>query len=253
MTPLTSKTILITGGGRGYGREMALAIAKAGANVAVVGRTAAEVEAVAASITAAGGQSLGLTADVRDDSQVGEMVRRVEDRFGAVDALINNAGIPGPNDKVAAIGDGDWCEVIDINLNGAFRAASAVLPGMIERRSGHIVNVSSGTARLGFRNVRSVAYATSKFAIEGFSSALAVELEPFDIRVNAFTPGVAETRFVDGVPKGYLSGMQCQTPDHVGPPIVHVLTTDVPTGESFQALAWLDTQGLLEDYSYIHD
>lgn len=63
---------------------------------------------------------------------------------------------------------------------------------MIKRRSGHIVNVSSGTARLGFRDVRSVAYATSRFAIEGFSSALAVELEPFDIRVNAFTPGVAE-------------------------------------------------------------
>ena len=112
---------------------MALAVAGAGANVAVVGRTAEEVEAVAASIASRGGRSLALRADVKNCVRAGEIVRRVEDRFGAADALINNPGIPGPNDKVAEIDDAAWCGVIDINLSGAFRAAKAVLPGMISR------------------------------------------------------------------------------------------------------------------------
>ena len=90
-------------------------------------------EAVAASIASRGGRSLALRADVKNCVRAGEIVRRVEDRFGAADALINNPGIPGPNDKVAEIDDAAWRGVIDINLSGAFRAAKAVLPGMISR------------------------------------------------------------------------------------------------------------------------
>ena len=96
-------------------------------------------------------------------------------------------------------------------------------------------------------------YTTSKYAIEGFSSGLAVELRPYGIRVNAFTPGLAETRFLSNMPPGYLTGLRCQVPEHVGPAIVHLLGSDIPSGDRFEALPWLEANGLLDQYSYIHD
>ncbi len=249
---LKDRVVVVTGGGRGYGEHMARAIAKEGAPVVVVSRTRSECENTANDIIGGGGTALAVVADVANTEDVRAMTKTTVDEFGRIDVLINNAAYPGPVGATAEIREDEWRYTLDVNLTGSFRCIQAVLPSMTAQKSGHIVNLSSGTARLGFRHIRSLGYTTSKYAIEGFSSGLAVELEPYGIRVNAFTPGLAETRFLSNMPEGYLTGLKCQTPDHVGPPIVHLLSADIPSGEAFEALPWLDANDLLEHYSYVH-
>lgn len=250
---LSGKTVLITGGGRGYGEQMARALAGEGAAIALASRTESECAAVAADIVAGGGRALAIAADVASDAEVEAMAGAALRAFGAIDTLVNNAADPGPIGAVSATDAAAWGRTFDVNLMGALRCVRAVLPAMAARKAGHIVNLSSGTVRPGCRHIRSLAYTTSKYAVEGFSWGLAVELEPLAIRVNAFTPGLAETRFLAGMPAGYLRGLTCQVPEHVGPAIVHLLTSDIATGERFDALPWLEEQGLLERYSYVHD
>jgi NAD(P)-dependent dehydrogenase (short-subunit alcohol dehydrogenase family) len=249
---LIDKVVVVTGGGRGYGEHMAQAIAKEGARVVVTGRTQSECEKSANDINRDGGTALAIVADVASTEEVRAMAKATLDEFGHIDVLINNAAYPGPVGTTAEVDEAEWRYTLDVNLTGSFRCVQAVLPGMMAQESGHIINLSSGTARLGYRHIRSLGYTTSKYAIEGFSSGLAVELEPYGIRVNAFTPGLAETRFLSNMPDGYLTGLKCQTPDHVGPPIVHLLGSEICSGNAFEALPWLDANGLLERYSYVH-
>ena len=253
MNALVDQVVVVTGGGRGYGKEMASAIAREGAAVVVTSCTSTECEATANRINREGGKALAIVADVASTKDIDAMATAALETFGRVDVLINNAAYPGPVGSTVEISEDEWRYTIDVNLNGCFRCIQAVLPNMVQRQSGHIVNLSSGTARLGYRHIRSLGYTTSKYAIEGFSSGLAVELEPHGIRVNAFTPGLAETRFLSNMPAGYLSGLKGQTPEHVGPAIVHLLTSNLQTGAQFEALPWLEANGLLERFSYIHE
>ena len=250
---LAAKTIIITGGGRGYGMHMAYAVTREGANVVLASRTVSECEAVAADIEAMGGSALAVPADVTDDVQVQAMVDAARSRFGPVDILINNAGHPGRADDFLDLTLADWHTAFDANVMGSVICSKAVLPDMIERGAGHIVQLSSLTASLRLRGFRSIPYTVSKFAIEGLAFTMSVKLEQLGIRVNAFVPGLAHTRFLDDMPLGFLKGLKCQTVDHVEGAIVHLLAGGVPTGDSFDACAWLDNQGLLEKYSYIHD
>ena len=250
---LAGKSVIVTGGGRGYGAHMSRAVAGEGAHVVIASRTLSECEGAARGIVEAGGSAFAVAADVADAAAVGALADAALARFGPVDILINNAASPGSVADVVDLPAADWQRTFDVNVKGTFLCTQAVLPGMIERRSGHIVNLSSGTARLGFRHVRSVDYTTTKHAIEGFSSALAVKLEPHGVRVNAFTPGLAVTRFLDNAPPGYLSGQLCQTVDHVCAPLLHLLSGAVPSGAQFEAVAWLREHGLLERFSYIHE
>lgn len=250
---LEGKVIIVTGAGRGYGEQMAKALAAERAVVIVASRTATECGAVADEITQSGGAARATVTDVTSTESVNAMANSVREEFGRIDGLINNAAYPGPVGSTLEISQDEWIHTFDVNLTGSLRCVRAVLPTMQERMSGHIVNLSSGTARLGYEHIRSLGYTTSKYAIEGFSSGLAVELKSHGIRVNAFTPGLAETRFLSNMPPGYLRGLTCQVPAHVGPAIVHLLSGDVPSGDQFEALPWLESQGLLERYSYVHD
>ena len=250
---LEGKTAIITGGGRGYGECMGQAVAGAGANVVLTSRTLGESEAVARGIVADGGAALAVRADVTDEASVEAMVEAAVARFGGVDILVNNAGHPGSAAATEDLSVADWRQPHEVNVVGSFICSKAVLPSMTARGGGHIVNVSSATARIGHRFFRSLPYTVTKFAIEGMSYLMSVRLEPLGVRVNAFVPGLAHTRFLDDMPPGFLKGRTCQTVDHVKEPMIHLLTDGVPTGESFEALAWLEQRGKLEQYCYTHD
>lgn len=187
---LRDRTALVTGGGRGIGQAIARLYAGEGADVAVLARTREEIEATADEVKGLGRRALAVQADVALEAQVGEAVRTVLGTWGRIDILVNNAGIVrvAPVVEMAAA---EWDEVQAVNLRGAFLCTRAVLPEMVSRRDGVIINVSSisgrrGTARLG-------AYCASKFGLIGLTEAVAEEVRAAGVRVNAICPGSVDT------------------------------------------------------------
>src|SRR5258706_8194567 len=195
---LTGKVALVTGGSRGIGRAIALALAEAGADVAVNYREqAAQADAVAAGVRAVGRRALAVAADVSDGSAVGGLIRTVAAGLGAIDILINNAGLAlhrGLDDLTEA----DFDRTIAINLKSAFLCTQAVLPGMRARRWGRIVNISSGAARGagGF----GPHYNHSKAGIEGLTRGYAARLVKDGITVNAVPPSLIDTDMIAARP-----------------------------------------------------
>jgi NAD(P)-dependent dehydrogenase (short-subunit alcohol dehydrogenase family) len=187
---LQDRVALVTGGGRGIGRAIALAFAREGADIAVVARTGPEVEAVAAEARALGRKALALPGDVTDRGQVDAMVRATGDALGPVQILVNNAGL-AVSAKVADTDDALWARHLAVNVTAAFYASRAVLPAMTEARWGRIVNIASTAARQGFPYV--AAYVASKHALLGLTRALAAEVVSAGITVNAICPGYAAT------------------------------------------------------------
>jgi NAD(P)-dependent dehydrogenase (short-subunit alcohol dehydrogenase family) len=187
---LENRVALITGGGRGIGRAIALAFAREGARVAVVARTAVEVEAVAAEIRAQGGTAVALPGDVTDSARVEAVVRAVAEALGPVQILVNNAGL-AVSAKVLDTDDALWERHLRVNLSGAFYASRAVLPGMLAARWGRIVNIASTAAREGFPYV--AAYVASKHGLLGLTRALAMEVVAAGVTVNAICPGYVAT------------------------------------------------------------
>jgi len=184
---LGGKTALVTGGGRGIGRATALALAGCGARVLVTARGEGEIRAVVSEIHVAGGDAVAVTADIgREDD-----VRRLFAHVGAVDILINNAGIIGPITPLWTARPADWLENIAINLNGVFFTCSHALIGMVERDWGRIVNVSSGAAR--GTTAGWSAYSAAKAGVEALTGVLAREVAGRNIRVNAMRPGIVDT------------------------------------------------------------
>ena len=249
---LSGKTAIITGAGRGYGKHFAEAIAREGANVALASRGVAECETVAEKIEAEGGRAFAVAVDVADERQVRTMVDAAVARFDHVDILINNAGHPGALSDFDDLGAEDWETPFRVNVLGSVYCAKAVLPGMIGRGGGHIINISSLTARHGHTFFRSMPYTVSKFSLEGLSWTMSVRLEKYRIRVNTFLPGLSHTKFLAGIQPDFLKGIRCQYVAHVEEPMIHLLTSDVPSGDVFNAIDWLDGQGRLDAVSYIH-
>ena len=194
---LGGRVALVTGGGRGIGRAIALALAREGAAVIVAGRTAAEIKTTSEAIEAAGGRALAVPADVADPSAVAHLVAEARTRFGELDILVNNAGIQGPIGPAHASPIEAWVQAIQVNLVGTFLCARAVLPGMIARRRGRIINLSGGgaTAPRPFFS----AYAASKAAVVRLTETLAAEVRPYGIAVNAIAPGGVNTRMTEEV------------------------------------------------------
>lgn len=191
MTGLAGQVVLVTGASRGIGRATALAFGAQGATVVVNHRqSAAQAEAVSAEIVRSGGRAETFGADVRDEVAIGAMVTEVIKRHGRIDVLVNNAGITHDT-LMPAMEAGEWDEVMAVNVGGAFRVARAVARPMILARRGRIINVSSVAGQKGGRGQAN--YAASKAALEGFTRALAVELAPRGILVNAVAPGVIVT------------------------------------------------------------
>jgi len=188
---LDGRTALVTGSSRGIGRAIAIRLAQEGAAVAVnfVSR-GTEAEAVVARIRETGGRAAAFRADVTDYGQVEAMVRDVAERLGAVDVLVNNAMVHRGR-KVHKLPLEDWDLVIRSSLYGTFHCTRAVLPGMIERKWGRIINISSGVAEHGFPG--DAAYGSAKAGQLGFTKSVAREAAPHGITVNAVMPGFVLT------------------------------------------------------------
>jgi 3-oxoacyl-[acyl-carrier protein] reductase len=188
---LQDRVALVTGGGRGIGRNIALELAEAGAKVAVAARSADEIRKTAEEV---GG--LAIECDVSDREAVERMVEQVESTYGRIDLLVANAGTSvAENNAAWELEPADWWRVFEVNVLGLYLCNRAVIPGMLARGGGRIVNVASGAAYL--PGVSSTAYSASKAAVHRFSEALALQLEPRGIPVFSISPGLVRTRMTE--------------------------------------------------------
>lgn len=211
---MEGQVALVTGGSRGIGAGIARELVDAGMKVAVSARTQEQVEEEAREL---GG--LGVVADVSRQDDVERVVADVERELGPVDLLVNNAGIAAWEERAWEIGVEDWWRVFEINVLGAFLCCRAVIPGMLERGRGRVVNTGSGAAYL--PGQRNTGYGASKAALYRFGEALANQLEPYGIPVFTISPGLVRTvmtedRFPTDAP---------WTPPELAPRLVRVLAS----------------------------
>lgn len=183
---LDGKVALITGAGRGIGRATALAMAEAGAEIVAWSRTTAEIDSLVAEIEAAGGKALAQVVDVTDDARVRQAVGELD----RLDILFNNAGINIPQ-AFLEVDTASLDKVLGVNVRAPFIVAQAAAARMVEHGSGAIINMSSQMGHVG--GPKRAVYCTSKFAVEGLTKALATELAPMGVRVNAVAPTFVET------------------------------------------------------------
>ena len=207
MQNLTDKTALITGAGRGIGRATAIAFAKEGINVGLLGRTAENLEKVAGELAEYGVNVTMATADVANNESVIAAVEHIKSELGAIDILINNAGV-GKFGKFLELSPEEFKNMIDINLMGTYYVTRAVLPGMIEQSSGDIINISSTAGEKG--GAITSAYSASKFGLLGLTESLMQEVRKHNIRVTALTPSTVATdlafaeNLTDGNPENVM-------------------------------------------------
>ncbi len=206
----TGRIALVTGGSRGIGRACVEMLAQHGASVAVNYR--ADIDAArdaVRAVTTAGQRAIAVQADVADEHQVQAMIETVEREFGAVDLLVNNAGVFHFLDHEATDLE-IWNQTMACNLTGVFNVTWAVKQKMIERRFGRIVNMSSISALRARANA--IAYATSKAGLTGFTKSVAEALAGNNIRVNAIAPGLIDTDILNGVKQSQLDSLVAATP-----------------------------------------
>ena len=205
---------LVTGGARGIGAASATALAADGWPVVINYRSDADgAGAVAEAIRGKGGSAEAIQADVRDPAAVGELFKAVEDRFGPVLILVNNAGVRADG-LAPQLGDDEWERVLETNLSAAFRATRRALKPMIRARFGRIINIASIVGPRA--NAGQANYAASKAGLIGFTKTVAVEVARRGVTVNAVAPGYVETQLTDGVGNGLLEAIPARRPGTVG-------------------------------------
>jgi len=214
MADLKNKVVIITGGRRGMGKADALLMARAGAKIVVSDISQEECQKVADEIKKEGGEAIAIKCDVSNKAEVDNMVKAAVDKWGKVDILVNNAGICQFK-PFLEMTEADWDRTIDINLKGYFLCAQAAAKEMAKQKSGVIVNVASiamGQQGVGMPAI--VHYCASKGGIVAMTEALAVELAPYNIRVNAIAPGAIDTPMIQeaGLDQKALEGLLTRVP-----------------------------------------
>ena len=232
---LSGRVALVTGSSRGIGRAIPLALAKAGADVAVNYRSrSADAQAVVTAIRALGRRSVALEADVSNGAAVIHLIRSVEEALGPIDVLVNNAGI-ALRRELEELTEGDFDTTLAVNLKSAFLCSQAVWPGMRARRWGRIVNISSGAARGG--GVVGAHYNASKAGMEGLTRGYAARLARHGITVNAVAPSLIETEMTSAnsladsarIPVGRLG-----SGEEVAQAVLMVVSNAYMTGQTVQ-------------------
>ena len=188
---LKDKRIVITGASRGLGRALAFRYAEEGAHLALCARSLEELNRVGLELSLRWASPLLSSCDIADHYQVERFAAMVLEELGTVDVLVNNASQLGPRIEIAEWTPATWKRIIDVNVNGLFAVTKAFVPAMVKQGSGSIINVSSSVGKRG--RSRWGAYATSKFALEGFTQVLADELKNKGVRVNSVNPGPMDT------------------------------------------------------------
>lgn len=226
---LKDKVALITGGGRGIGKAIALAYAREGAKLAICARTASEIEATVKDIKGLKADCRGWSSDVSAEESVQELVKNIEKEFGRIDVLVNNAGVMTRPVPLAELEVKKWDYTMAVNLRGLFLVTQAVLPLMMQQRSGSIINVSSTIGRGAYANF--IAYATSKWGLEGFTQTLAAETRSYNIRANSVEPGYVATK---------LTGFRGSKPESVTGIFVYLASDESKaiTGKMLSSSGW---------------
>jgi NAD(P)-dependent dehydrogenase (short-subunit alcohol dehydrogenase family) len=236
---LDERVALVTGASRGLGRAMALALAEAGAHIALVARSADGLKETADAVSARGRRALALPADVTVAAEVDEAVKGALDAFGSVDILVNNSGVAAVKPFVETT-PAEWHRILETNLTGAFNCCRAVGPGMIARRRGKVVNVASVLGARGLSGY--AAYSASKGGLLALTRALAVEWARHNVQVNAIAPGwfvtsMNEAAFQDPRTSGRLlrnvPARRTGRTEELGPLVVYLASaaSDYVTGE----------------------
>ena len=226
---LKDKVALITGGGRGIGKAIAAAYAREGAKVAICARTASELEQTVAELRSHGFGAEGWTCDVALEEPVKEFVAGAHKKFGRIDILVNNAGVMTRPTPITELEVRKWDYTMAVNLRGLFLVTQAVLPIMTKQKSGSIINVSSMIGRGAYANF--IAYATSKWGLEGFTQTLAAEARSSNIRANSVEPGYVATK---------LTGYQGSKPESVTDVFIYLGSDESRgvTGKMLSSSGW---------------
>jgi NAD(P)-dependent dehydrogenase (short-subunit alcohol dehydrogenase family) len=194
---LKDSVAIVTGGGRGLGRSVVLAFAREGAKVVVASRSREEVDHVAEEVRSLRKEALAVPTDVGDEEQVNELVKRTLEVYGTVDILVNNAGVRGPIGRIHEISLREWEDTLRINLTSAFLCSRAVIPTLIAKKAGKIINVATTlTPRPNL-----TPYMVAKAGLIHFTKQLSRELKDFNIQVNVIHPGVMDTQMQEEIRK----------------------------------------------------
>jgi 3-oxoacyl-[acyl-carrier protein] reductase len=197
MNPLEGQVAIVTGASRGIGREIAIALAREGAKVAInYARSSEAAEGVVSAIQAAGSEAIALQADVSQNDQVEALIKTVQEQWGRIDILVNNAGITRDT-LLLRMKPEDWLAVIELNLTGVFYCTKAVSKMMLKQRSGRIINIASVAGQMG--NPGQGNYSAAKAGVIGFTKTIAKEMAPRGVTVNAVAPGFIETDMTHGL------------------------------------------------------
>jgi NAD(P)-dependent dehydrogenase (short-subunit alcohol dehydrogenase family) len=226
---LKNKVALVTGGGRGIGKAISLAYAREGAKIAICARMGAELQETAKDIRKLGGKCLETVCDVSQEESVASIVKELEKGFGAVDVLVNNAGVLTRPTPIAELEIRKWDHTIAVNLRGSFLMTRAVLPLMTCLKGSSIINISSMIGCGVYANFS--AYTASKWGIEGLTQTLAAELRSSGIRVNSVDPGYVATK---------LTGCSGSRPESVTDAFLYLAADESKgiTGKMLSSAGW---------------
>lgn len=250
---LLDQVAIITGAGRGIGRALAIGFARQGAKILVAARTETELEEAAQAIRAEGGEALAVVADVSRDEDIRRAVEAAHKQWGRVDILVNNAGVGGPEGVIHQLSAAGLDDTLAINVRGPFLCSQAVVPLMLAQGRGNIINVSSGAGQRKARSkVRSLPYQVSKFALEGLTNAMAVQLREEGINVNALQPGRIATRINRASPTEWKPGPEMGQPEDVVPAALFLAALEPGTMSGYSLEAQRFNRGFrpeLRDYT----